>query len=91
MHGLGELQRRGQLVTTNMCVNERSYRSLPHYPELLKQYGVRQLHVDIVRPESTGERDEAYLRRHHAALLATWRPTTPRCWPASKRGIPTST
>lgn len=62
VHGLGELQRRGQLVTTNMCVNERSYRSLPHYPELLKRYGVRQLHVDIVRPESTGERDESYLR-----------------------------
>jgi MoaA/NifB/PqqE/SkfB family radical SAM enzyme len=61
LHGLAELQRRGQLVTTNMCVNERSYRSLPHYPELLKRYGVRQLHVDIVRPESTGERDEAYL------------------------------
>ena len=62
VHGLGELQRRGQLVTTNMCVNERSYRSLPHYPELLARYGVRQLHVDIVRPESTGERNEAYLR-----------------------------
>ncbi len=62
LHGLGELQRRGQLVTTNMCVNERSYRSLPYYPELLARYGVRQLHVDIVRPASTGERDEAYLR-----------------------------
>jgi MoaA/NifB/PqqE/SkfB family radical SAM enzyme len=62
VHGLAELQRRGQLVTTNMCVNERSYRSLPHYPELLARYGVRQLHVDIVRPESTGERDEDYLR-----------------------------
>ncbi|MDX2167472.1 MAG: radical SAM protein [Deltaproteobacteria bacterium] len=62
VHGLGELQRRGQLVTTNMCVNERSYRSLPHYPELLDFYGVRQLHVDIVRPESTGEREESYLR-----------------------------
>src|SRR5579862_129943 len=62
VHGLGELQRRGQLVTTNMCVNERSYRSLPHYPELIERYGVRQLHVDIVRPESTGERNEAYLR-----------------------------
>src|SRR5262245_49677445 len=62
IHGLGELQRRGQLVTTNICVNERSYRSLPHFPELLARYGVRQLHVDIVRPESTGERDEAYLR-----------------------------
>jgi MoaA/NifB/PqqE/SkfB family radical SAM enzyme len=62
LHGLGELQRRGQLVTANMCVNERSYRSLPEYPALLSQYGVRQLHVDIVRPESTGERDQAYLR-----------------------------
>jgi MoaA/NifB/PqqE/SkfB family radical SAM enzyme len=61
VHGLAELQRRGQVVTTNMCVNERSYRSLPHYPELLKRYGVRQLHVDIVRPESTGERDASYL------------------------------
>ena len=62
LHGLGELQRRGQLVTANMCVNERSYRSLPEYPALLAQYGVRQLHIDIVRPESTGERDQAYLR-----------------------------
>ena len=62
LHGLGELQRHGQLVTANMCVNERSYRSLPEYPALLARYGVRQLHVDIVRPESTGERDQAYLR-----------------------------
>jgi len=62
LHGLGELQQRGQLVTANMCVNERSYRSLPHYPDLIAQYGVNQLHIDIVRPESTGERNEAYLR-----------------------------
>ena len=62
LHGLGELQRRGQLMTANMCVNERSYRSLPAYPALLKEYGVRQLHIDIVRPESTGERNQEYLR-----------------------------
>ena len=62
LHGLRELQRRGQLVTSNMCVNERSYRSLPEYPELLGSYGVRQLHVDIIRPESIGERSEEYLR-----------------------------
>jgi MoaA/NifB/PqqE/SkfB family radical SAM enzyme len=62
LHGLGELQGHGQLVTANMCVNERSYRSLPEYPELLRRHGVRQLHVDIVRPESTGERDQTYLR-----------------------------
>src|SRR5579862_4281604 len=68
LHGLGELQRHGQLVTANMCVNERSYRSLPEYPALLRQYGVRQLHVDIVRPESTGERDQAAVLRHGALL-----------------------
>jgi len=62
LHGLRELHERGQLITANMCVNERSYRSLPHYPELIERYGVSQLHVDIVRPESTGERNEAYLR-----------------------------
>lgn len=62
LHGLAELQRRGQLVTANTCVHERNYRSLPRYPELLAHYGVRQLHVDIVRPESAGQRDEAYLR-----------------------------
>lgn len=61
LHGLDELHRRGQLITANMCVNERSFRSLPHYPELLARYGVSQLHVDIVRPESTGERNEDYL------------------------------
>ncbi len=62
LHGLGVLQANGQLVTANMCVNDRSYESLPAYPELLKKYGVKQLHVDIVRPESTGERDGDYLR-----------------------------
>ena len=62
LHGLGILQRNGQMVTANMCVNDRSYKSLPAYPELLEKYGVQQLHVDIVRPESAGERDEGYLR-----------------------------
>ncbi|MBI3783158.1 MAG: radical SAM protein [Deltaproteobacteria bacterium] len=62
LHGLRILHDRGQLITANMCVNERSYRSLPHYPELVERYGVNQLHVDIVRPESTGERNEDYLR-----------------------------
>jgi MoaA/NifB/PqqE/SkfB family radical SAM enzyme len=62
LHGLRELQRRGQLVTSNMCANEQSYRSMPEYPELLGRYGVRQLHVDIIRPESIGERSETYLR-----------------------------
>lgn len=60
--GLRTLQERGQRVTANMCVNEESYRSLPDYPALIREHGIRQLHVDIIRPSSTGERDDAYLR-----------------------------
>lgn len=61
-HGLARLQELGQRVTVNLCVNEASYRSLPEYPALVARYGVRQLHVDIVRPSSTGDRDDEYLR-----------------------------
>src|SRR5437763_11097359 len=53
LHGLGELQRHGQLVTANMCANERSYRSPPEHPTLLARHWRRQLPVHIVRPEST--------------------------------------
>lgn len=60
--GLKMLKERGQHVTSNICVNERSYRSLPAFPALIQEHGVRQLHVDIVRPSSTGERTEEYLR-----------------------------
>lgn len=60
--GLRTLAALRQRVTANLCVNEKSYRSLPDYPALVAEHGLRQLHVDIVRPSSTGERDEAYLR-----------------------------
>jgi hypothetical protein len=60
--GLRRLAALGQRVTANVCVNELSYRSLPDYPALAAAHGLRQLHVDIVRPESTGPRDEASLR-----------------------------
>ena len=62
VHGLERLQALGQRVTVNLCVNEASYRSLPQYPDLVARYGVQQLHVDIVRPSSTGDRDADYLR-----------------------------
>jgi DNA repair photolyase len=62
VHGLEKLQALGQRVTVNLCVNEASYRSLPKYPDLVARYGVQQLHVDIVRPSSTGDRDADYLR-----------------------------
>ncbi len=56
---LGEL---GQDVTANMCVNEESYRSLPDFPALIAQHGVRQLHIDLVRPADAGVRTDEYLR-----------------------------
>ena len=66
--GLAWLQERGQDVTVNLCVTELSRRSLPAYAPLLTGYGVRQLHVDVVRPANAGVRDEA----HWARILPTW-------------------
>ena len=60
--GLTYLQELGQDVTANMCVNEESYRSLPDFPALMARYGVRQLHIDLVRPADAGVRTDAYLR-----------------------------
>jgi sulfatase maturation enzyme AslB (radical SAM superfamily) len=59
--GLKLLKAKGQRVTANMCVNELSYRSLPEYPALVREHGIQQLHVDVVRPSSTGDRTSDYL------------------------------
>lgn len=60
--GLAHLQARGQAVTANACINAHSYRSLPAYPGLVRRYGIRQLHLDQVRPRDAGERSDAELR-----------------------------
>jgi MoaA/NifB/PqqE/SkfB family radical SAM enzyme len=52
----------GEDVTINMCVNEYSYRALPHYRELLERYKVRQLHIDQVRPSDAGDRTMEYFK-----------------------------
>lgn len=62
VQGIRMLQERGQRVTTNMCVTAASYESLPDYPELVRTYDIKQLHIDIVRPESSGIQTEEYLR-----------------------------
>lgn len=62
IEGIEILRQRGQRVTTNMCVNEQSYRSLPDYPALVAKYDIKQLHIDIVRPSSTGRKSAEYLR-----------------------------
>ena len=63
LRGLRWLRARGQDVTCNMCVNRLSYRSLPLFPELLLSHGVRQLHIDLVRPRSAGVRDDEHFAR----------------------------
>ena len=60
--GLTYLKELGQRVTANMCVNELSYRSLPHYPELVREYNIRDFHVDMVRPAQSGQRTDEYLQ-----------------------------
>lgn len=60
--GLRELRERGQRVTANACVNAQSYRALPGYVDLARDHGLAQLHLDVVRPSSTGQRDEAEMR-----------------------------
>gem|GEM_PF-2423123 len=51
----------GHRVTANACINERSYRSLPDYVSLVQRYGIEQLHIDVVRPSSAGQRTDDYL------------------------------
>ncbi|MGM0575885.1 MAG: radical SAM protein [Myxococcota bacterium] len=62
MEGIEYLRRHGQRITSNICVNERSYRSLPKFPDLVARTGIRQLHIDIIRPSSVGNRGQEYLR-----------------------------
>jgi MoaA/NifB/PqqE/SkfB family radical SAM enzyme len=60
--GLTYLKEIGAPVTANACINEYSYRSLPDYPALIARHGVRQLHLDMVRPSDAGNRTDDYLR-----------------------------
>jgi MoaA/NifB/PqqE/SkfB family radical SAM enzyme len=60
--GLERLQALGQRVTANVCVTSSNYRSLPDYPALVSRWGIRQLHLDMVRPSSAGPRSDDYLR-----------------------------
>jgi MoaA/NifB/PqqE/SkfB family radical SAM enzyme len=44
----------GQPITANTCVVAQNHRSLAAFPALLAGLGVRQLHVDMIHPEDTG-------------------------------------
>ncbi len=58
---MDNVRARGHRITANACINELSYRSLPDYVALVKRHGIEQLHIDVVRPSSAGQRTDAYL------------------------------
>ncbi len=55
---LENLRTRKQRIEVNMCVVSSNLASVPHFAELLLPYGVRQLHLDLVRPLDAGKRTE---------------------------------
>jgi MoaA/NifB/PqqE/SkfB family radical SAM enzyme len=56
------LARKGEVVTVNMCVVQSNHASVAAFPALLLPLGVKQLHLDMVRPSDAGVRTEAELR-----------------------------
>jgi len=70
---LEALHRRGERITVNMCVVVTNYESVDRFPDLLQRYGVRQLHLDLMRPLDAGHRTDEELRSlmpAHASLVA---------------------
>jgi MoaA/NifB/PqqE/SkfB family radical SAM enzyme len=59
---LENLRDRAQRSTVNMCVVRSNADSVAAFPALLLPYGVRQLHLDMVRPLDAGVRTEDELR-----------------------------
>jgi len=73
---LRHLAEREQRVEVNMCVVGSNHESVPAFAELLLPHGVKQLHLDLMRPLDAGERSEEELRAmmpSHAALAGPLR------------------
>lgn len=56
------LARKGEAITVNMCVVQSNFDSVAAFPALLLPLGVKQLHLDMIRPSDAGVRTEAELR-----------------------------
>lgn len=52
----------GQRISSNMCVNEHSYRSLPDLPELAAKHNLIQICIDMIGASRTGVRSDEYLK-----------------------------
>ncbi len=59
---MATLARKGETVTVNMCVVQSNFDSVAAFPALLLPLGVKQLHLDMVRPSDAGVRSEDALR-----------------------------
>ncbi|MEP7121090.1 MAG: radical SAM protein [Byssovorax sp.] len=59
---MATLQRKGEVVTVNMCVVQSNFDSVAAFPALLLPLGVKQLHLDMIRPSDAGVRSEEELR-----------------------------
>jgi MoaA/NifB/PqqE/SkfB family radical SAM enzyme len=62
MAGMRWLHERGHRLTANTCLCGSNHASLPLLPALLIERGVRQHHVDLVRPSGAGVRTDEELR-----------------------------
>lgn len=58
------LHARGARVTVNACIVDSNYEDLARFPALLQPFGVRQLHLDLMRPADAGDRTEEELASH---------------------------
>ncbi len=59
---MATLAKKGETVTVNMCVVQSNYDSVAAFPALLLPLGVKQLHLDMIRPSDAGVRTEDELR-----------------------------
>jgi MoaA/NifB/PqqE/SkfB family radical SAM enzyme len=59
--GMAALRDHGQQITANLCLNKLNADSLPDFVPLVAEYGITQLHIDMMRPQDAGARTDAYL------------------------------
>jgi len=62
LRSMAHLRELGQRITVNMCVVRSNFESVVHFPELIREYGVKQLHLDMIRPMDAGARTETEYR-----------------------------
>ncbi len=62
LDSMAVLQGLGSRLSGNMCVVESNYRSIDRLAAVCKQYGLENLHLDMVRPRDAGDRTDAELQ-----------------------------